>query len=377
MSYPGGKNGSGVYQQIINRIPPHQIYVEPFLGGGAVLRMKRPAEKSIVMDRDLQVIKKFDLAAVPNLTLLVGDAFAWLKHQAFTSSTFVYLDPPYLMESRHSHRKIYSYELSESDHRVLLGIIRTLPAMVMISGYPNDIYDALLWDWWTATFQTTNRGGHQCTEKLWMNYPEPILLHDYRYLGGTFRERERIKKKKKRWTERIMKLPDLERYALATAISDVTWCGQLHQKRRAAPVTTAVGVLADCGGMLTPKVTNLLKALKGESTNQDPITKRSGTRSTRTSRGDESAHDFIPAGRITSYDIFAGGEDPGDPQPVVVDARRSRRPDHKILCPACEPPGINRERIDEAGYVKQVEQIPDITNTSEKGRGNARKYHPR
>jgi site-specific DNA-adenine methylase len=50
MTYPGGKNGSGVYQQIINQIPPHEIYVEPFLGGGAILRMKKPAAKSICND---------------------------------------------------------------------------------------------------------------------------------------------------------------------------------------------------------------------------------------------------------------------------------------------------------------------------------------
>jgi hypothetical protein len=35
VSYPGGKNGLGVYQAIINRMPPHQVYIEPFLGLGA------------------------------------------------------------------------------------------------------------------------------------------------------------------------------------------------------------------------------------------------------------------------------------------------------------------------------------------------------
>ena len=40
MTYPGGKNGAGVYQAIICQIPPHQVYVEPFLGSGAVMRLK-------------------------------------------------------------------------------------------------------------------------------------------------------------------------------------------------------------------------------------------------------------------------------------------------------------------------------------------------
>jgi DNA adenine methylase len=34
-----------------------------------------------------------------------------------------------------------------------------------------------------------------------------LALHDYRYLGEDFRERERIKRKKQRWTDRLERLP--------------------------------------------------------------------------------------------------------------------------------------------------------------------------
>lgn len=42
MSYPGGKGGAGVVQRIINLMPPHRVYLEPFLGGAAVMRARAP-----------------------------------------------------------------------------------------------------------------------------------------------------------------------------------------------------------------------------------------------------------------------------------------------------------------------------------------------
>ena len=61
MLYPGGKNSAGVYQTIINLMPPDDVYMEPFLGGGAIMRQKRPAPLNIGLDLD--VIARFDDAA--------------------------------------------------------------------------------------------------------------------------------------------------------------------------------------------------------------------------------------------------------------------------------------------------------------------------
>jgi len=62
MAYPGGKNGAGVYQRIINLMPPHDTYVEPFLGGGAVMRLKRPATLNIGLDLDRALIRAWRAA---------------------------------------------------------------------------------------------------------------------------------------------------------------------------------------------------------------------------------------------------------------------------------------------------------------------------
>jgi hypothetical protein len=56
MGYPGGKSGPGVYHRLINLMPPHPVYCEPFLGGGAVMRLKRPAAYNIGVDLDAEVI---------------------------------------------------------------------------------------------------------------------------------------------------------------------------------------------------------------------------------------------------------------------------------------------------------------------------------
>jgi hypothetical protein len=61
MAYPGGKSGAGVYQRIISLMPPHRVYIEPFLGGGAVLRLKRPAEINIGIDLDPEVVRRWAL----------------------------------------------------------------------------------------------------------------------------------------------------------------------------------------------------------------------------------------------------------------------------------------------------------------------------
>ena len=132
MTYPGGKNGSGVYQTIINQMPPHRIYVEAFLGGGAILRNKRSAPiSSIGIDRDDDVIKDFQPRNIPGLELHCMDALWWMTLDSrgilHSPDTLLYLDPPYLMETRSSQRQYYRYELSDHDHVCLLDIIRDLP----------------------------------------------------------------------------------------------------------------------------------------------------------------------------------------------------------------------------------------------------------
>lgn len=226
-SYPGGKAGSGVYQSLINLMPPHEIYIESFLGAGAVLRHKRPAARSIGIDLDPAALVRWRGDEVPGLKLMHGDARTILPGCIATSGaagsrTLVYCDPPYLMSTRRAHRRIYRCEMSQdAEHDALLDVLLSLKCMVMLSGYDSALYSERLAQWRRAEFYTTNRAGTRTLESVWMNYPEPAALHDYQFLGEGFRERARIKKKKDRWRANILKMPLLERQAIFAAVAEV------------------------------------------------------------------------------------------------------------------------------------------------------------
>ncbi len=236
MGYFGGKSGAGVYQKIINIMPPHHTYLEPFLGAGAVMRHKKPAVNNIGVDLDSKVINEWhsgsyivknsdtsgDIAKdsdriPPRFQFIKANAFNFLESYQFLGNELVYLDPPYLHETRGATR--YKYELTTLDHRILLEAIKTLPCMVIISGYFSDLYADLLGGWNSLSFEAMTRSGKTATEWLWFNFEWPIILHDYGFLGDNFRERERIKRKKDRWVSRINKMSILEKRALLQALA--------------------------------------------------------------------------------------------------------------------------------------------------------------
>lgn len=222
MVYPGGKSGSGAYQTIINNIPPHDIYIEPFLGGGAIMRIKKPAPvMSFGIDADEEAINNFVFPWSAPHELIIGSAFDWLPLfccKPNQGRTMVYIDPPYLKSVRRSARDIYRFELDDSQHEQLLDICLSLNCLVMLSGYDSDMYNRRLSNWRRAEFDAITRAGTVAREVLWMNYPAPNELHDYRFVGENYRERERIKKMVKRWKNRLSKMDVLQRAALLQAL---------------------------------------------------------------------------------------------------------------------------------------------------------------
>lgn len=218
MSYMGGKGAEGTAQVLINQMPPHDSYVEPFAGHAAVYRAKQAAFNNTLIDRDPEVVAWLSANVGGACNLVCSDSLKWLRAQTFTPHTLIYCDPPYPIQSRSDPRGRYKFEMTDEDHAELLGILSSLPAMVMVSSYANKLYSSHLRDWRHITFESMTRQGKQ-TEHLWMSYPEPKALHDYSHLGSDYRERERIKRKVQRWTGRLKALPRLERLALYSAMA--------------------------------------------------------------------------------------------------------------------------------------------------------------
>ena len=220
MQYPGGKNAAGVYQRLINLMPPHRVYIEPFLGGGAILRLKKPAAINIGVEIDPVALESFSAAlagsGAARAILHAGDGLEFLRRYKFVGDELVYCDPPYLLATR-SSGKLYRCEMNEAHHQQLLRCVRRIPARVMISGYWSQMYASALKGWSSVSFDAMTRG-RLATEWVWFNYPTPTALHDYSFLGAGFRERERIKRKKLRWAARLRRLDQLERQALLSVI---------------------------------------------------------------------------------------------------------------------------------------------------------------
>jgi hypothetical protein len=367
MNYAGGKGAQGTYHKIISLMPPHEIYIEPFYGGGSIMQLKRPAKLNIGIDRDRTAVEKagppaesrdtavqgrasrrcqcpacwatpdsdpaapksesrrqpaldsadpdenamtaradapdsargyltpdsalesssaetgerrraadsaspagsaetgepavplirtFTTPAVPAsgpgrldpasnyeagpfFRFQEGDGIEWLEYhldflQAFKRFSYpgaalIYCDPPYMRGTCKSRCR-YKYDLSDVDHRRLLRVLQELnalpdPPMLMISGYDSPLYREMLLhrpDWHHTEFQAMTRGGKQATEHLWFNFAPPVELHDYRYQGRNWRDRERMKRRQVTWTNRLKKMAPYEREALLNAIRETT-----------------------------------------------------------------------------------------------------------------------------------------------------------
>jgi DNA adenine methylase len=225
-NYFGSKNGSGVYQQILNEIRPHDIYIELFGGSAAIAQYKRPAWKTYINEINVKVYEKLRSGIdIPNCMISNQCALTFLSTFKFEPEHryCIYLDPPYPLFSRRSQKEVYEYEMTDQQHDQLLRMLLVLPTNVdiLISTYQNELYSNLLSHWNLHTFSAQTRAG-LATEYLYMNFTnETGHLHQYNFLGQDYIDRQRIKRKIDREVNKLHSLPAKERNAILEALSQL------------------------------------------------------------------------------------------------------------------------------------------------------------
>jgi len=83
-----------------------------------------------------------------------------------------YVDPPYVHDTRSMFKggkSAYKHELDLAGHNRLMGVLRGLRGMVVLSGYAHALYDAALSDWRRVKFKAYADGAREREEVLWIN----------------------------------------------------------------------------------------------------------------------------------------------------------------------------------------------------------------
>lgn len=95
----------------------------------------------------------------------------------------MYLDPPYLPATRSTKSRkpgeryhTYAFEMSVDDHRELLAACVESSAMIVLSAYPDALYDELLAGWECKRVAARAHRNSPRTECLWINPPAVAAL---------------------------------------------------------------------------------------------------------------------------------------------------------------------------------------------------------
>lgn len=119
-----------------------------------------------------QAAKRLKMAQIEN-----DDAFRVIQ-RFDTDGTLFYVDPPYLPATRSPRRAeaMYSHELDESAHIELAKVLTAVQGMVVLSGYPSDLYHDLYSGWRYLERSATTNGNSTRIEGLWLS-PKLVDAH--------------------------------------------------------------------------------------------------------------------------------------------------------------------------------------------------------
>lgn len=106
--------------------------------------------------------------------------------------TLIYCDPPYVHSTRSAlasgsgTTNGYRFEMSDSDHERLAAALQQATGMVVVSGYPCELYESLYAGWERHERKHVADRARMRTEVVWLNPACSEALHRSR--GGLFAE---------------------------------------------------------------------------------------------------------------------------------------------------------------------------------------------
>jgi len=164
----------------------HKLIVKSFMGHGSdsATRSCRTGFRAKLTDgRALPSVEYSTWPdAIPSFTrrlrnvVIENRAAIEVIERMDTENTLFYVDPPYCLGSRTSMRgrsssmHAYRHELSDDDHRQLAAVLHKVRGMVVLSGYPTELYDTELFrDWERYERRAVADHARIRTEVVWIN----------------------------------------------------------------------------------------------------------------------------------------------------------------------------------------------------------------
>jgi DNA adenine methylase len=173
-----------------------RMIVRAFMGFGSSAAMGRSTGFRANSNRS-GTTPAHDWANYPDFLPLIIDRLAGVVIEQIDATalmqrhdgpeTLHYVDPPYVHETRsggnpYCAKHKYRFEMDDAAHAALLGALRDLKGMVVLSGYPHAAYDAALPGWHRVEREALADGARERVEVLWINPSASAALA--RHAGG-------------------------------------------------------------------------------------------------------------------------------------------------------------------------------------------------
>lgn len=133
-------------------------------------RRDRKKTRNVSVTTEFQAVHHIYMAAarLKNAQLDQADMFKQIARYD-DPSTCVYIDPPYVYDTRGAGKPIYEHEMSDSEHERMAELLHDSKSMFVLSGYPSKLYDRLFADWTCVTRKTRDVNANTQMECLWLS----------------------------------------------------------------------------------------------------------------------------------------------------------------------------------------------------------------